>query len=399
MRKQRTWQLVFGAIMLLFLGLIYGWSVFVAPLEAEFAWARAQTSLVFTFSMVFFCVGGFMSGLLLQKVSYRIVLRVAAVLLLIGFFFSSRVQSLWGIYISYGVVCGTGVGLGYNCILSSIGKWFPEKPGFCSGMMLLGFGAGALLLGTGATALIEAFGWRTTFMLFAVAFALVIWVGAQLIKLPNEKQKAALDALVPAGAKAEGSRELPPGAMIKTPSCWLLFFWAILLSMIGLAVIGQSVPIAMELQLTAATATTISGMISVTNGLSRLLTGTVFDKLGKDKTMLLDNCLFVVALPLLYFALQMSSPVLLVAGFIVLGLAYGGVPPILSASVSRLFGKKHFAINFSIINFNLIFAAIAGPAIASAVLQQTNSYVITFLYLLVPCFLGMLLLPLMRKYK
>lgn len=153
MTRNRTLQLVYGMFVLLFLGLIYAWSVFVTPLEQEFGWVRSQTSLISTFSMSSFCVGGFISGLVLRKRSPRFVLRMAAICMLAGFALASRTQNLWHIFLSYGVLCSLGVGFGYNVTVGITAKWFPEKPGLCSGLLLTGFGFGALLLGTGAAVL------------------------------------------------------------------------------------------------------------------------------------------------------------------------------------------------------------------------------------------------------
>ncbi|MDL2234707.1 MFS transporter [Christensenellaceae bacterium OttesenSCG-928-L17] len=401
MNKKRILQLFIGAAMLLFLGLIYGWSVFVAPLEAEFGWQRAETSLVFTFSMVFFCLGGFASGLLQKKFHYRTVLRVCAAFLLAGFLLSSRINSLTGIYFSYGVLCGTGVGLGYNCILNTAAKWYPEKPGFSSGMLLLGFGTGALLLSTGATALISLLGWRTTFLIFSILFACVILLGAQLLRVPSAEETEALRALT-APAQAANIADTPqiaPKDALRLPSFWILFFWAALLSLIGLAVIGQSIPIAMETGLLVAAATTVSGMISVCNGLSRLITGGIFDKIGPQKTMYLIVLEYVIATPLLYFALRTGNAVLLVIGFVFLGLGYGGTPTLMSATVNRRYGNQHYAINYGIINFNLAVSALIGPSIASSIQQTTGSYANAFPVLFAICIPAFLLLLVLKKVR
>ena len=401
MQKKRLMQLIIGAAMLLFLGLIYGWSVFVAPLEAEFGWQRAETSLVFTISMVCFCLGGFASGLLLKKYSYRMVLRLCALCLFAGFFLSSFTRSLAWIYISYGVLCGGGVGIGYNCILGTAVKWYPEKPGFCSGMLLLGFGTGALLLSTGATMLIHFMGWSTTFLVFAVVFACVILLGAQFLRVPNETEAAALSARLP--EKAAGGdanmENLTPKQSTARASFWLLFAWGALLSLIGLAVIGQSVPIAMEIGVHASAATTIAGMISVCNGLSRLVTGSIFDRIGRHKTMYLIVGEYCIATPSIYFALSTGNAVLLIAGFIFLGFGYGGTPSLISATVASQYGSRHYAQNYSLMCFNLMVSALIGPSIASGIQQATGSYLNAFPVLFAICIPAFILLALMKKVR
>ncbi|NLN47872.1 MAG: OFA family MFS transporter, partial [Clostridiales bacterium] len=83
--------LIIGAFLMLFLGLIYAWSLFAAPLEAEFGWSRSQTSVTFSISMITFCLGSIMSGFILKKRPPRNVLLISAVLFLIGFFMTSRI--------------------------------------------------------------------------------------------------------------------------------------------------------------------------------------------------------------------------------------------------------------------------------------------------------------------
>ncbi|MBQ4595654.1 MAG: MFS transporter, partial [Firmicutes bacterium] len=117
--------LIMGMIILLFLGLIYGWSIFRAPLSEFFpSWNTSQMSMAFTVSMIFFCLGGFFSGQMLKKVSHKVLLAGAAVVLFIGFFGVSMLdtgnsaKSLIMLYLMYGVLGGGGVGIGYNCVIS-----------------------------------------------------------------------------------------------------------------------------------------------------------------------------------------------------------------------------------------------------------------------------------------
>ena len=121
---------------------------FVAPLEAEFGWSRTQTSAVFTISMIFFCLGGIVSGIIIKKKTARFILTVAAICLCAGFCCASSIHTVGGLYIAYGVLCGTGVGLAYNCNISTVLKWFPDRAGFISGLLLMCFGCGGMVLGT-----------------------------------------------------------------------------------------------------------------------------------------------------------------------------------------------------------------------------------------------------------
>ncbi len=374
MESKRNFQLLYGAAALLFLGLIYGWSIFVKPLEEMFSWNRAQTSLVFTFSMSFFCVGGFVSGLLLRKKSSRFVLRLSAVCMLLGFLLASRVTGLWGLYLSYGVLCGFGVGLGYNAILSTVGRWFVDKPGFCSGMLLLGFGLGALLLGTGASLLIDAFGWRTTFLVFAVLFSLALFLAATLVHAPSAEE---LSLLPKSAIHTPDETETPPNNMLRALSFWALFLWCMLGSAIGLSMVGQAAPLALEAEAVSLTAVA-AGLVSASNGLSRLLFGAAFDRYGRLKTMLYNFLLIALCIGLLYAALRYKSTVLLVTGLVTLGAGYGGMPAIAASATRELYGSRHFAVNYSIVTLHAILGALIGPMIAGNIYAENGSYLPMF---------------------
>lgn len=382
MTRKRTLQLVYGIFVLLFLGLIYAWSVFVTPLEQEFGWVRSQTSLVFTFSMSSFCVGGFISGLLLRKRSARFVFRIAAICMLAGFFLASRTQSLWHIFLSYGVLCSLGVGFGYNATVGTAAKWYPEKPGLCSGLLLTGFGLGALLLGTGASFLITRNGWRSTFLMFSLLFSLVLFAGSLLLRAPASVEADTLPARPQSAQNAQG---YAPREMLRRPSFWFLFSWALLLSAVGFSVIGQAVPFAMETGAPVAIATMASGMISVCNGVSRLAFGGLFDKLGRKTAMLLDTAVLTVSIPVLYAASLINSVPLVVAGFLLLGAGYGGVPALVASSTNHMYGVRHYALNYGAATLNILPASLLGPVLAGSIRTLYGSYTPLFPVLLALC--------------
>jgi OFA family oxalate/formate antiporter-like MFS transporter len=183
--------LLWGTVMLLFLGLLYAWSVFRRPLSEAFAdWTTSQLSMTFTISLIFFCIGGFFSGHLIRRTSARTVALLAAALLFFGFFGASRLASgdaghaLAKLYIYYGVLCGTGVGIGYNSVISTVSRWFPDRPGTASGMLMMGFGMGGIILGNVVSVAIEKSGLFRTFFGLAIATAVVMAVGAMFLKSP-----------------------------------------------------------------------------------------------------------------------------------------------------------------------------------------------------------------------
>lgn len=182
LKKIRWLYVLAGVVVLLCVGLIYAWSVFRVPLESEFGWTKAEASVTFTISMIMYCLGSLVSGVITGKYGPRRTLILCAGFLGTGFVAAAHIQSLWGIYITYGILCGFGVGLGYNCCISTCVKWFPDKQGLASGLTMFGFGGGAMIFGTLAANLIAVLGWRMTFVIIGGTFAIIIFLAALFIK-------------------------------------------------------------------------------------------------------------------------------------------------------------------------------------------------------------------------
>ncbi len=280
MNNNKRWlYLAVATVILLFQGLIYAWSLFRTPFSEIYTdWTVAQLSMTFTISISCFCLGGFVGGQLSKKLGVKVRFLITAVCLFIGFFGVSMLNpadsagSLTKLYIFYGVFGGGGVGIGYNAVISTITKWFPDKVGLASGIMLMGFGLGSLLLGSVVTGMVAAQGLFPTFKILAIAITVVMVVGAIIIKAPEAPA-------APAEAKAEDKEEkstavsFSAGEMLKTSRFWIFFLWAIALNSAGLMVINSAANISLAFGGSA-----ILGMVvSLFNGAGRIIDGNNYD--------------------------------------------------------------------------------------------------------------------------
>lgn len=376
--KKRRWAyLTISLVLLLFLGLIYAWSVFRIPLEKEFGWAKAETSLTFSISMIMFCLGGVASGLITARKGFRLTLFLCAACLLAGFIGASRISSLPGIYITYGGLCGFGVGLGYNAAISVVVKWFPDKQGLASGITLMGFGLGGMILGTWCASLIVTMGWRMMFFILGICFAIIVVLCSLVLRPVTDEFLAMLSAQ--SKKSATSLAELTTQQMVRQKSFWIYFVYAVIMSAAGLAVINISAQYAGSFlggDLTQAAA--IAGIVSITNGLGRLLSGQIFDTKGYTVTMLTMCVIMLAAGGVLLFSEMTGQLMILVVAFILLGLGYGGVPPINSAFTAYFFGGKHYPLNYSVMNLCILPAAIIGPMCANGSYTMTFSIIIVF---------------------
>ncbi|MEG1858170.1 MAG: MFS transporter [Pseudoflavonifractor sp.] len=398
-RSGRRWiYAVVGIIVMLFAGFVYAWSILAAPIHADFPdWSNAQLSLTFTICMAFFCLGGFVAGNLAKKIGIRANVLISAALFLVGFFLAGRTQSLGMLYVSYGVLCGTASGFAYNAVMSVMTKWFPQNQGLISGVLLMGFGSSSMVIGSAFTALTPDLpgAWRGSFFFMGVLMAAVLVLGSFFFQLPPA---VALPA--PKTKAVSAGPDLTPTQMIRRPAFWFFFLWAILISGIGLAVIAQAKPIAAMVgeALSPGTISFVVGLISICNGLGRVLFGGLFDRLGWRLTMGLVSGVSLLGVLTLTAAVLSKSFPLVAAGFIVTGLAYGGAPTMGSAVISSFFGQKNYPVNFSINNMNLLVASFAGTA-AGALYDISQSYLSTLVILAGCCIVAFAVLCCIRRPK
>jgi OFA family oxalate/formate antiporter-like MFS transporter len=399
--------------MLLFIGLIYGWSIFRGPLNAVFTdWDKTQLSLPFTLSIIFFCVGGFVGGKLTQRFKSRFVVLISAAFVFAGFFLLSAVLnkddpsgSLVALDVLYGVLVGFGVGISYNSILSSVTPWFPGQTGLASGILLLGFGVGALVFAGFVTMLVGQIGIFSTFAVLGVVVAAVLVAGSFVIKKPEAApaaaaqtaasgaadsadtaaQAAANDAAADAGPV---KKDYALGETVRTSAFWLLFVWNIAICAGGLLVIGSAAQIAAAFGAIGA----LGLIVSVFNGLGRPINGTFYDRIGRMRAMMFCTCVMILAGVMLLLAALTGNTVFVFIGLPLVGISYGGSPALLSASTAGFFGRKYFAVNFATGTFCLAPAAIIGPIIAAKLQESAGgAYNTTFIMLLVLAVVALLL--------
>ena len=383
----RWLYLVVGVIALLFAGIIYGWSILKAPLAADFGWTADQLALNFTLTMCFFCLGGMAGGVLAKKVGTRLALIVAGVLSCLGFFLTARLGggSVAMLYLSYGVLAGLGIGIAYNVIISTTNAWFPDKKGTCSGALMMGFGASALVVGNTISVLMEnpSIGWRAAFTGLGVVLGVILVATGFILRLPPAGMELPKPVQKAGGASEDfEARDYTPGEMVRRFTFWRAFVCIVFLAAVGNTVISFARDLSISVGAEAGLATTLVGVLSVCNGLGRIATGAIFDKLGRRKTMLLAKVVAIAAAGVTLLSVFTGSVPLCVVGLCVTGFSYGSCPTISSAFVSAFYGSKHFSMNFSIMNFNLMGASLLAT-VSSMLLTSAGSYVAPFLLLLV----------------
>jgi OFA family oxalate/formate antiporter-like MFS transporter len=289
------------------------------------------------------------------------------------------------LYLCYGVFCGFGVGIGYNAVIASVTRWFPDRPGVASGLLMMGFGFGGIVLSSVVSVLTRRTGIFGAFFWLGLMVWTVMALGSRLVKAPPPPEQT---------ARAGGGHECPPSRMVRTGAFWCFFAYATLTSSAGLLVINSAATIARAYGAPAA----LGLIVGVFNGAGRLIFGAIYDRVGRRRAMFLNTgCMAAAGLCLLGGALVKNAP-LVFLGLVFVGISYGGSPVMTSSVIYRFFGAAHYGVNFSIANFLVAPAAFIGPMISSAILEASGGvYTPAFVMLILLAAAAFALILLMNR--
>lgn len=367
-KSKRTVYLALSTFTLLFLGLIYAFSMFAAPMCQAFGLEKTAVGLTFNIMMIAFCVGSILGSQIEKALGLRTAIICAAVLFLCGFAGCGLFgySGIMVVYILYGVLGGLGVGVGYNSIIATTNVWFPEKVGFSSGVLMMGFGLGSLILGTLSVNLIPTLGLTTVFIGIGVATCVVTVINALMLRRPPAD---IVEKMAPHMAAATGGADNPADndSILKSSTFYIYWVWAIIVIAIGLATIGNCASDAQLVGWDVGFATLLVGLVSTCNGLARVIMGIVYDKTNVKITMLIDGIIATAAAGSIFLAFTMDQPVLYVIGAFCCGFCYGSVPVVASAFARQRFGSKKYPFNLSIANFAIVFGSLLNVVVQGAV--------------------------------
>lgn len=361
--------IVAGVVIMLCLGVAYSWGVFLLPIEQSMGWSRAAISLAVSILLLVF--SGFMSigGFCEKKYGPRITAAVGGLLVALGWIGASFSQSPGWLYLFYGVLGGIGTGLGYIPSVSCGIKWFPGKKGLVTGIIIFGFGFGAAFLSPVMTYFINVFGWRSTMLYGGIVFGFLIFTFAQLLKEPVHDPAAS-------GAQAqEPERDYSPGQMIKTSAFKVLFVTYFLAMVAGMMTIGHVVAFAMGQGLTAIQGAFALTILSVFNGVGRVLAGYLSDLWGGRKALVLLFFLIGMGMFLFFHATGITSFYLLSA---FIGLCFGGFLAVYPPLTAEYYGKKNFAVNYGLVFIGYGSGCFLGPLAGGLVYDFFQSYMKAF---------------------
>jgi MFS transporter, OFA family, oxalate/formate antiporter len=377
----RWWRVVGGLSMNLALGSLYAWSVFVAPLEKQFGWKRAQTSNVFTIAVVVFALTFIVAGRLQDKLGPFKISLVGAILVSLGFFLSAYTTSLNLLYLFFGVLGGVGNGFGYATPIPVMAKWFPDRRGLAVGLAVAGYGGGSAIFGPLAgNYLIPTYGWRATFQILGVVFLFMTVIGAFLLKNPPVGYRPEGWTPAPATAKAAATTyEFPPSQVLKTPAFYFMWVAYALGTSAGLMVISQLVPFARSKGVPLALATTGIFIGAVGNASGRIFSGWMSDALGRLNVLRLMIAISTVAMVVLpHTGGIVAVPVFMYVVIFVVYWCYGTQLSVNASTTSDFWGTKNAGINYGMLFTAWGVAGIIGPRIGGVLFDKYKDYQAAF---------------------
>jgi MFS transporter, OFA family, oxalate/formate antiporter len=373
MTPQNRWLIaVAGVLMQVAFGAVYAWSVFRIPLSQARGWTIPEVTAGFEVAIFVVGLAAFAGGLWMKRSSPRQVALISAILYGLGTVLTGSAHSLTALYLTYGVIGGAGLGLGYIVPIAVLVRWFPDKRGMITGLAVAGFGAGALVTAPIANSLIATVGVDRTFQVLGMAYLLVVLACALAMRNPPE-------GYAPPGHNAVASRHGVPTARdftlqqaLGTWQWYALWLTLFLNTTAGIAIISQASPMAQEISgVSAATAAGMVGLISIANGSGRLLWAWFSDAVGRRTVFvmmfLLQSAAFLLLSQVHHFGL------LSLLAFLLL-LCYGGGFGTMPAFATDYFGAGQIGSIYGMMLTAWGCAAVFGPSLVAGIRQATGHY-------------------------
>jgi MFS family permease len=386
-------------IMVLTWGLYIVFGVFFNPLLAEFGWSRAMTSGAFSLSSVLHGVLGIAMGRLVDKVGPRIVVTFCGVFLGAGYLLMSQVNSLWQIYLFYGVIIGIGMSGMWIPLVSPVSRWFVTRRSLMTGIVICGLTLGQLVAPPIIGRMIAAYGWRHSYIILGVVVFVVVVIAAQFLRRDPGRL-----GLKPYGAGEEVKLSSSPGDIgyslreaARTVQFWLGIIILFCFGYSAFALTVHLVPYVTGLgfsDISAADVLAVNGGAGILGNF--ILGGIVGDRIGNRKVFMIGFVLSTISLVCLLPARELWMLHIIA---ILLGIAFGSVGTSESPLIARLFGLKNHGLIYGMIGLGFTVGGAVGPFVTGHIHDITGSYRDAFLVCIAFTVTGLILSALLRPTR
>jgi MFS family permease len=374
---RRGWIVTLAGMGLnLALGILYAWSIFSKQLvetveRGGFGWTKTQATLPYTIAIACFAVMMVPAGRLQDKVGPRVIASAGGILTGTGLLVASLATptSVLPALLGFGVLAGTGFGLGYAAATPAAVKWFPPaKKGLITGLVVAGFGIAPVYIAPLSRHLLATYGVAISFRILGVAFLVVATAFAQLIRNPAAPVAAAKTASTAAPLRPDRTwRE-----MLRTPSFYLLYLQYVCAATAGLMIIGHMAKIvAVQSGNTLQTGFVFVALLATFNAGGRVIAGVISDYIGRVVTIAL---VCIVQAMAMFFFSNFSTIGGFVLGSAVVGFSYGACLSLFPATAADYWGTKNLGMNYGILFTAWGVGGVLGPTLAGRIADATGSY-------------------------
>lgn len=376
---KNRWLIALSAVGIhISIGAVYAWSVFTNPLMEEFGWTSSQVQLTFSIAILFLGLSAAFLGHFVEKYGPRRAGLLASFCFGIGVFtsgFAVSIGSLPMLYLSFGVLAGIGLGVGYIAPVSTLIKWFPDRRGLATGLAIMGFGFAAAIASPVMNNLITSVGIANTFYILGAMYFVVMTLSSLYLERP------------PAGWMPEGFQDkvnagkvkvkkdlsqLMANEAIKTRRFYYLWIMLFINVTCGIAILSATSPLAQEtVGLTAAQAAALVGILGIFNGVGRLGWASISDYIGRPNTYTTFFVIQIILFALLPFTTAaLPFQIMLMIVYTCYGGGFASIP----AYIGDMFGTKQLGAIHGYILTAWAAAGLVGPLFAAWMYDTTGSY-------------------------
>jgi len=375
------------------IGQAYAFSVFNLPMtkligiskSAPDDWKLTELGWIFSIAIFFLGASAAVFGRWVEEGGPRRAMFTSALCWSGGFFLSAigvYLHNLWIIYLGYGVLGGIGLGLGYISPVSTLIRWFPDRPGMATGMAIMGFGGGAFIASPLSVWLMGQFSTPThigvaeTFIVMGLIYLCFMMVGAAIVRLPPPGWAPA-GFVLPKESRLVTTRNVFVYEALKTPQFWLIW-WVLCLNVTaGIGVLGQASAMSQEMfrgQVTAVAASGFVGLFSLFNMLGRFFWSSTSDYIGRKNTYFVFFALGTLLYALVPYTGEVHSVILFVLCYAVIFSMYGGGFATVPAYLRDIFGTRYVGAIHGLLLTAWSMAGIFGPVLVNYIREYNVTH-------------------------
>ncbi|MFC2006603.1 MFS transporter [Chloroflexota bacterium] len=377
-------------------GLLPVYGVFFKPMSTELGWTRATTSGAYSWMYLLAGFLAILAGKLSDKFGPRLLIMVCGLLMGLGYVLMSQVNTIWQLYLFYGVIVGIGVGgTAHPTVMSTMARWFVRRRGLVTGIVQAGMGIGAIIILPLTARLISTQGWRTCYIILGImALVIFILVGqflrrdpAQMRQVPYGAGEAKIESLVSEARWVCLTKAIRNGQFWMISGIWFC-------SMFSMVIIGvHIIPHATDLGISPVNAANILAIRAGANIIGNIAIGVAGDKIGTKPALIIS---FILRTTALFWLLIIKEVWMFYQFALIIGFFAAGSGALMYPIVAELFGLGELGVIIGSVQYAGVVGGAMSTTLGGMIFDHTGSYQLGFLICAAFSFIGLILACFLR---